>query len=167
MATIRTEIDIWGDVPPTSNFPTKDVFSGSNFPVKVLAFDASTEETTYYFFQALGYGSGNITCKVQWYADTGSSGDVIWGAQLAAITPNTDSQDIETKAFATAQTATDTHLGTTNQRLHEIDITVSNLDSVAAGDWCCLKLYRNAAAGGDTMAGDALLAGLMLSWSDT
>ena len=167
MATVRTEIDIWGDVPPSSNYPTKDVFSGSNFPVKVLAFDAATEETTYYFFQALAYGSGNITCKVQWYADTGSTGDVIWGAQLAAITPNTDSQDIETKAFATAQTATDTHLGTTNQRLHEIDITVSNLDSVAAGDWCCLKLYRDADAGGDTMAGDALLAGLSLSWSDT
>lgn len=167
MATVYREIDIWSDVPPASNFPTKDVFSGTNFPVKVLAFDAATEETTYYFFQMPVYGSGNITCKVQWYGDTASSGDTIWGAALAAITPNTDTQDIETKAFAAAQTVTDSHLGTTNQRLHEAVITIGNLDSVAAGDWCCLKLYRDADAGGDTMAGDALLAGLLLSWSDT
>lgn len=167
MATVRTELDIWGDIPPTSNAPQKDVFSGSNFPVKVLAFDTTTEETTYYIFQALNYGSGNITCKVQWYADTASSGDVVWGCALAAITPNTDSQDIETKAFASEQSSTDSHLGTTNQRLHEIDITISNLDSVASGDWCVLKFFRDISNAADTMAGDALLVGLALSWSDT
>lgn len=169
MATVKTELDVWGDVPPTSNHPTKDVITGSNFPVRCLDFDAATDETTYYVFNALSYGSGNITVRVQWYADTGSSGNVVWGAALAAITPNTDTTDIETKAFGTVATVQDTHLGTTNQRLHEAEITISSLDSVASGDWCVLKLYRDAdgTAATDDMSGDACLVGLVLEWSDT
>ncbi|MGH7178542.1 MAG: hypothetical protein ACREJC_14290, partial [Tepidisphaeraceae bacterium] len=101
------------------------------------------------------------------YADTASTGDVIFCAQLGAITTNTDTQDIETKALATAQTVTDTHLGTTGQRLHTVDLTISNLDSIAAGDWCVLRLYRDADAAGDTMAGDASVTLISLSYSDT
>lgn len=152
---------------PSSNYPQFKVVLGSSFPAAGWYFDAATEETLYLVFRATNYGSGNLTLKLRWYADSASSGDVIWGAQLAAITPNTDTQDIETKAFATAQTVTDSHLGTTGQRLHEIDLTISNLDSVAAGDWCVLKLYRDADAGGDTMTGDAVLVGVSLTYSDT
>ena len=167
MGTVRVEIDPWNDIPPATAYPTKDVVAGTNFPVRCLDFDAAADETTYYQFQALAYGSGNITCRVQWYADTASSGDVVWAAALAAITPNTDTTDIETKAFATADTVTDSHLGTTNQRLHEAVITISNLDSIAAGDWCILRLFRDADNGADTMTGDACLVGLVLEWSDT
>lgn len=167
MATITHELSPLDAVPAASNYPTLDVVAGTNFPVPALDFDAATEETCYLFVRAASYGSGNLTLKIQWYADTASSGDVIWGAAIAAITPNTDSQDIETKAFATAQTVTDTHLGTVGQRLHEIDLTISNLDSIASGDWVCIKVYRDADAGGDTMAGDASIVGMALSYSDT
>lgn len=167
MATVNQEFSPWDAVPPASNYPTLDVIAGTNFPVSCLDFDAATEETTFFTFQANNYGSGNLTATVFWYADTASSGDVIWGAALAAITPNTDSQDIETKAFATAVTATDTHLGTTGQRLHTVDITVNQLDSLAAGDWVALKFYRDADAAGDTMTGDACLVSLRLSYSDS
>ena len=113
------------------------------------------------------YGSGNVTVKPAWEADTASSGDVIWGAALAAITPNSDSQDLETKAFATAVTVTDSHLGTVGQRLHSIDLAINNLDSLAAGDWVAMKFYRDADAAGDTMAGYANLVSLLVSYSDT
>lgn len=150
----------------TTTFPQFVRNQGTNFPVAALAYDAATEEAAYFKWVATNYGSGNITCTVYWYADTASSGDVIWGAAMAAITANTDTQDVETKAFATAQTATDTHLGTTGQRAHSIDVTISNLDSVASGDIVWLHLYRDADAAGDTMAGDAFLLGLRLSYSD-
>jgi hypothetical protein len=167
VATVRIPFRPTDAIPASSNYPTLDVVSGTNFPVACLDFDAATEETCFLVFEALNYGSGNLTLTIEWYADTASSGDVIWGAALAAITPNSDSQDIETKAFATAQTATDTHLGTTGQRLHSVDITISNLDSIAAGDWVVLKFYRDADAAGDTMTGDACLVGAVLSYSDT
>lgn len=170
MATVYQRFGPYDGVPPTSNFATLDVVNGTNFPVPALDFDAATEESIFFYFRATNYGSGNLTLSVDWYADTASSGDVIWGAQIAVITPNTDSDDIETKAFASASTATDSHLGTTGQRLHSVDVTISNLDSLSGGnggDWVCLKVYRDADAGGDTMTGDAALVSCLLSYSDT
>jgi hypothetical protein len=143
------------------------VKNGTNFAAVGLAFDAAADEGAFWHFQAVNYGAGNLTVRVEWYADTATSGDVIFGAQLAAITPNTDTQDVETKALATANTATDTHLGTTGQRLHTVDITVSNLDSLANNDAVWLRLYRDADAAGDTMTGDAIVTGVTVSYSDT
>lgn len=152
---------------PTTNPAAPVETQGTSFPVPGLAFDATTQETCYLFFRAINYGSGNLTATVQWYADSATTGGVVWGGSLAAITPDSDTQDIETKAFATESTAADTHLGTTGQRLHSIDITLSNLDSIASGDWVCLRLRRAPADGSDTMTGDAIVVGLTLSYSDT
>lgn len=151
----------------TSNSAAITVIQGTNMPVSALAFDAATEEDIFFRFVATSYGSGNVTVRVYWYADSASSGDVIFGAALSCITPNTDTQDVETDAFATANTVTDTHLGTTGQRLHSADITVSNLDSLAAGDHVTMRFYRDADAGGDTMTGDALVTFVTVEYSDT
>lgn len=166
MATVYQQFDPAAAQFLSSAFPAL-VKNGTNLPAVGLAFDAAADEAAFWHFDAISYGSGNVTVRVEWYADTATSGDVIWGAQLAAITANTDTQDVETKSLATANTATDTHLGTTGQRLHQIDITVSNLDSLAARDAIWLKLYRDADAAGDTMTGDAIVTGVTVSYSDT
>lgn len=141
--------------------------NGTNFPVSGLYFDASSDESAYFKFRALRYGSGSLTLDIDWYADSASSGNVIWGAQIAAITPDDDSQDVETDGMATASTVTDSHIGTVGQRLHRATITISNLDSLAADDWVTLRIYRDADAAGDTMTGDAVLTLATLSYSDT
>jgi hypothetical protein len=151
----------------SSAFPQTLKTNGTNFPVYGLAFDAATDETAYWKFLADNYGSGNLTVDIFWYADTATSGDVIFDVGVAAITPNTDSQDIETKAFATVNSVTDTHLGTTGQRLHTATVTVSNLDSLAAGDYVMLKLNRDANNASDTMTGDAIVVAMRVSYSDT
>ena len=150
----------------SSSFPAL-VKNGTNFPVMGLAYDAAADEAAFWHFAAINYGSGNLTITIEWYADTATTGDVVWGTQLAAITPNTDTQDVETKALATANTATDTHLGTTGQRLHTIAVTASNLDSLANNDAVWLRVYRDADAAGDTMTGDAVLTLVTVSYSDT
>ncbi len=167
MATVRFALLPGGASYPSTNPAAPVMTQGTNFPVPGLAFDATTQETTFWTFPLMTYGSGNITAKVYWCADTGASGGVVFGASLAAITANTDTQDIETKSFATENTASDTHLGTTNQRLHEFDITISNLDSAAANDWLCLRLRRVPADGSDTMTGDAIVTAVLISYSDT
>lgn len=166
MATVTQILDPGAAQFLSTNFPAA-VRNGTNFPVFGLSYDAATDESAYWLLRAVSYGSGNVTVTVDWYADTATSGDVIWGAQLAAITPDTDTQDTETKALATANTVTDTHLGTTGQRLHRASITVSNLDSIAANDDVWIRLYRNASAGGDTMTGDAILVSVGIAYSDT
>lgn len=150
-----------------STFPQYVKNNGTNFPVSSLAYDAAADEAAFFKFVATSYGSGNLTLTLFWYADTASSGDVVWGGAISAITPNSDSQDIETDGLATENTATDSHLGTTGQRLHSIDVTISNLDSIAAGDVVHLRIRRVGSNGSDTMSGDAQLVMATLSYSDS
>jgi hypothetical protein len=167
MATIYQQFLPEEGQPLSTLFPQYVKNNGTAFPVSGLAYDAATKETIFFKWHATSYGSGNLTLQLFWYADTASTGDVIWGAQISAITSDTDTQDIETKALATANTVTDTHLGTVGQRLHQCSITITNLDSIASGDVVWLAVYRDSAAGGDTMAGDGILVEALLSYSDT
>jgi hypothetical protein len=167
MATIRHVFEAGDAEFPSTNGPAPILNQGTNFPVGGLAFDATTQETCFFKFPAITYGSGNVTVTVDWYADTASANGITFGASLACITPNTDTQDIETKAFATENTASDTHLGTTGQRLHTFDITVTNLDSITTGDDVWLRLRRAPADAGDTMTGDAIVTRVVVSYSDT
>lgn len=166
MADVKIQLDPASAQFQSTAFPAL-VKAGTNFPVVGLAFDAATEEAAFWEFRAVSYASGNLTVGLSWYADTATSGDVIWGAQIAAVTPNTDTGDIEAKALATANTATDTNLGATLGRDHRIDITVSNLDSLAADDDVWIRIYRDADAAGDTMTGDAILHGVTVSYLST
>lgn len=167
MGTVYQVLEPGDALLPSTNPAAPVMVQGLNFPVPGLAFDATTQETAFFRFSARNYGSGNVTVEVEWYADTASTGGVTFGASLAAITPNTDTQDIETKAFATENTASDTHLGTTGQRDHSFTITVSNLDSLANGDDVTLRLRRVPADGSDTMTGDAVVTRAIVSYSDT
>lgn len=148
-------------------FPQYVKNNGTNFPVSGLAFDAATDEACFWKFVADNYGSGNLTIRIFWYADSASSGDVIFDANISCITANTDTQDIETDGLATINSVTDSHLGTTGQRLHSADITLSNLDSIAAGDLVHLRLNRDANNASDTMTGDAIVVAVQVQYSDS
>ncbi|WP_157251121.1 hypothetical protein [Nonomuraea typhae] len=167
MATVYCPLMPEGASFLTSSFPAFRTIPGTNFPVTVLAYDAAAQENAYWKFIPFNYGSGNLTLEAFWYADTASSGVVRWDAAIAAITANTDSQDVETDGLATAQAVDDTHLGTTGQRLHSVTLTISNLDSIAALDACFIRVSRLGNHANDTMAGDAFLERAYLSWSDT
>lgn len=166
MATVRHQLLPEEAQFLASAFPQYVKNNGTSFPVSGLAFDAASDEAAFWKFLADNYGSGNLTIDIFWYADTATSGDVVWEAQLAAITPDTDSQDIETKALATLNNVTDSHLGTVGQRVHKASITLSNLDSIAAGDLCHLRIARDANNVADTMTGDAIITAIEVSYSD-
>lgn len=167
MATVRREFAPEEALFLGSAFPQYVKVNGTNMPVSGLAYDATTSEAAHWQFVIMSYGSGNLTATVYWYADTASSGGVVWECALRALTPDSDTQDIETDAYAAATTVADTHLGTVGQRLHQAQVTISNLDSVASLDLCTVRLARLPANASDTMAGDAVVVALVLSYSDT
>lgn len=152
-----------GDIRVVSGagFPGIVKFPGSatTAPVAAYAFDAAAIENLFFRFRASDYVSGNVAVDLDWYADTATTGACMWGAQLQAITPNTDTQDVETDLFPAVTTVTTTHLGTTGQRLHRSTITLTGaaLDSLATGDSCTLWVSRQATNAADTMAGDSIL----------
>src|SRR4051812_18463189 len=124
MATVTIQLDVEVAQFLATNFPQYLKTLGTNSPVPGLSFDASTDEAAFWHFVARNYGSGNLTLALYWYADTATSANVVWEAQLAAITPDTDTQDVETKSLATLNFVQDTHLGTTGQRAHKCTITI-------------------------------------------
>jgi hypothetical protein len=152
-----------------SAFPQLVKLNGTASPVMGLAFDAATDEAAFWDFRALQYGLTipNLTIDIDWYADTATSGDVVWGAAPAAISPNTDTADIETKALAVEATVTQSHLGTTGQRLHRAMITLTDVDLLATDDDVTLRIRRLGTSGSDTMTGDCIVRRVTVIYSDT
>lgn len=167
MGTVRISLAADQAQPvPSVTFPEYKQ-AGTNITVASYSFDAAATEGVQFIIPYVpAYGSGNITCSILWYADTASSGNVVWGASIACLTPETDTQDIETDAWATENTVTDSHLGTTGQRLHRAVVTISNLDSITTGDYMALRIQRLGGNGSDTMTGDAQMTAVVLEYSN-
>ena len=167
MATIKQSL--WPEDAQLlgSGFPAFDKVNGTNSPVPRLLYDAAATESAFWRLEALDYGTGDITVDLIWYAVNATTGVVRWEVAMAAITPETDTQDAETDGLATAITVDDTHLGTTSKRLMKATaaITGASLDSVAAGDHCVLKVSRIGGNAADTMANDAALVEVRISYS--
>jgi hypothetical protein len=128
-----------------------------------LLYDAATEEWAAWSFRMpADYASGPVL-KVQYKMTSATTGDVIWAGSIAAISDG-DSTDADAKVFATANTATVTVPGTAGF-IDEASITMTNADSVAAGDFVVVRIARQGAAGGDTATGDAEFIGAALTYT--
>lgn len=164
MATVTLPLDFKSAEFLTTAVPELILVTntGTNpFPVMGYAFDASTRENMYFQFPIPNYGSGNISVIIHWMSRTAqTSGNVQWGASIAAMTPG-DAQSVLTKSLAT-ETTTTTAVNGTASGLTTTTVTVSNLDSVAANDTVWLRIGR--LTGG--MTGDATLLNVFLQYSD-
>lgn len=130
---------------------------------KVLAFDPTTQEHAQFSVaMPKGWNASTVTAKIVWeHPATATNFAVIWGIQGLSLT---DDDAIDT-AFGTAQTVTDT--GGTTADLYKSaetgNITLSN--TPAKSDTAFFQVYRDAGAGGDTLAVDAYLIGVELYYT--
>ena len=116
-------------------------------------FDASTEEMLFWSFRMPANYSSAPVLKLLWKMASATSGNVVMEAHLMAVTPG-DSQDVDADGFATVNTSSATSVPGTAGHLKEISLTLSNADSVAAGDLVVLRVARDAGSGSDTASGD-------------
>src|SRR5262245_45866100 len=84
------------------SFPQTVENVGTNFNVGGLAFDGTTSEGGVLPFNIYGYTGGNPTATLDVYCDSGTTNAFVFDVALCAVTPDTDTQDAETDAFATA-----------------------------------------------------------------
>lgn len=127
--------------------------SGTGTPrFRVADFDATTDEIVYWTFVVPSdMASGDWLLDISWYTnDTGANEDAIWAAQLSATTEG-DADTMAEQAADTANTASEDCNATEANRLIQTTLTLSNLDSVAAGDVVTLRFFRDA----DDSVGDA------------
>jgi len=128
-----------------------------------LLFDAGTDE----FAQAMivmpsNWNAGTVTAKFHWTAST-SSGDVVWGLSGRAYA-NDDALD---QAQGTAQTVTDTLTATNDVDITSATSAITLAGTAAAGNPVIFEVYRDANAGGDTLATDARLLGVEISYTSS
>lgn len=169
MATVSIPFDVISARLFSSGVPELAVINGTGtvpWPVMGYSFDPAADEYIYFVFRVRNYGSGNLTCNLDWYNRSGTTtGNVVWSATVGCITSG-DAQSVESKTLATATTATAT-VNSTAKGMNTAAVTVSNLDSIANGDLVALRVGRVGSNGSDTMANDAMLVQVELQYSDT
>jgi len=146
--SILTPLD---NQPPASNYATIDTRNS----IMVLDFDAATDESAVFVDvmpEAASLGSG-LKVRLHWMADTATTGTCRWGVQIERMNTDEDSDSFDTAATAGSTTNGTSGIITTTE------ITITTIDSVAAGEPYRLKVFRDAdgTSGTDDMTGDAQL----------
>lgn len=133
-------------------------------PLLIASFDATTQE--HLWFQGLMPDDYKETpvVKLRWMANA-TANKCVWGARLGAVTPADADTPIE-HAEAEAVTAT-TEVNTTEARRLIATTIEPKTDSVAAGDFFKLLIFREAASGSDTLTVDAELLSVALTYTTT
>lgn len=146
--------------------PLSAEFPASNFPQlmlsnrrPVLAFDAATDETVYWSAVAPQGLTGALTLVVTYAMASATSGTVGLQAALEAITAGDATDTDAATSFGTVNNSASTTVPATAGYIGQISITLTNTDSIAAGDYFRLSLNRDAdgSAITDSATGDLLL----------
>lgn len=126
----------------------------------VMDFDAATQE---YGFWVLplpdGYDGGTFTAIFYW-TTAASSGNVIWGIQLAS---RADDEAID-QAYGTAIEVTDGFLAAGDVHKSAATSAITAAGTPAGGEELYIRVYRKAADGGDTLNGDARLKSVRIEF---
>jgi hypothetical protein len=162
---------IWVPAPAMTPRTTNGAASGTaemstnKNMVRTLDFEASAQQEFAQFDIRMpkSWDESTVSFIPVWsHAATTTNFGVVWGLDAVAISDN-ETLDV---AFGTAQTSSDTG-GTTNrvyQGPESAGITISG--SPAEGDLVQFRIHRDIANGGDTMAIDARLHGVVLLYTN-
>lgn len=129
----------------------------------VLEFDPSTAEYAQFAIVLPNNWSATtqtITVKFHWTAASGS-GAVVWGAQARAYPDNS----ALAQASGTAQTVTDTLLTVVYEHISSATPAITIGGTPANGNLIIMQVYRDATNASDTLATDAQLLGVEVTYS--
>jgi len=144
-------------LPEAANLPaTNAPAPGVDAQIRpYLAYSDTTDEACDWTFVAPQGLTGALTAVISYYMASATSGAVRMQAAIEAITDG-DAIDMDgTSSFDTANSNGETVPGT-GQYPSQLSITMTNADSIAAGDLCRLRFNRDAdgTSGTDDAAGD-------------
>lgn len=159
MATTRAVLTPESAHFPASNFAGFTTVNGR----PALAFDAATDETAYWTLAAPQGISGALSLVVSIIMASATTGSVRFQAAVEAVTA-ADATDLDAgTSFDTANSAGGTVPGTAGY-LQQVTITLTNADSIAAGDYVRIALNRDAdgTSGTDDATGDCYVLAVEL-----
>jgi hypothetical protein len=107
------------------------------------------------------YDGGTVTAVFYWMSPSSSTNSVVWGIQGVAFA---DSNVLDT-AFGTAQTVTDANGGADDVNISAATAAITIGNTPAASDFVVFRAYRQGGAGGDTLAADAELLAVRITYT--
>jgi hypothetical protein len=129
-----------------------------------LLFDDTTPQLAYWVFRMPANYASGLVAKIQYSMASAVANEVDFEVSVMAVT-DADAQDLDSDSYDTANSGSATVPGTAGY-LDEISVTLSNADSVAAGDWVALRLARDADdATNDDATGDAEVWNVSLEYT--
>ena len=138
------------------------LLDGTNFPISGRAFAVGDKAYAFYFGYVPDYVS-SPTVDILWtQTGAGATGNVQWNCAFACISPG-DATRLADKAFATDNTQTTAASG--DQILNKSTVTMTNTDSIAAGDLVIVRISREASV--VTCGGTAVVLGLSINYTGT
>jgi hypothetical protein len=150
-------------IPQITNGPAAGIveMSTNKQPVLSLDFDTTTQEyAVLWWIPPKRWDRGTITFTLFWTAASGSGG-VAFSLQGAAIS-NDDALDA---AYGTAITVTDTLITANDCHVSAASAAITIAGTPAAADLIALRLSREVANGSDTLAVDAKVLGIVISYN--
>jgi hypothetical protein len=150
----EVQLDPGAFIPPSSAHADRGVVQNGEY----MAFDETTVEAMYskrFQMPAAYTGSGTLKADIAYAAASATTGKFDFEISVEALTAGDAVDTDSASSFDTANAANETVPATAGY-METLTITLTNKDSVAAGDWVRIKLERDADDGtDDTASGDA------------
>jgi hypothetical protein len=140
----------------TTTFPGPGISSDASGARPYLAFDAAADEAVYFEWLALQGITTPLTAVVTYAMASATSGNIIWDVAVECITDGDALDTDASESLDTANASSATAVPGTAGYIDQISITLTNNDSVTAGDMVRFRLRRNGSSGSDTATGDAI-----------
>lgn len=143
--------------PLAAEFPASGyaaLTSINNRPV--LAFDAAADEAAQWTFVAPQGVTGALTAVLTLIGGAAGTNSTYWQVAVEAVT-SADATDLDSAtSFDTVNTG-NVAMPSTQGHMVQLSITLTNADSIAAGDYVRVSIARDADNGSDNFAADTYL----------
>lgn len=158
MATSQINLPILGGVRDLTNPPGMTWVNAR----PCLLFDGTTDELiTFSFRMPNDYASG-LTVKWQYSMVSAITNNVATRAQVMAAS---DGDNIDTDSYDTLQASSDATVPGTAGLMDEISLALTNVDSLAAGDYISVQLGRENGTSGTNATGDMEVWAIALTYT--
>ena len=125
-----------------------------------MSFDQTTDEIAFGSFVLPAEWDGVLLRAIAYWEGPGLTGNVIWALDVRGVADD----ELLSQTLVELGTVTDTRLGGSDLHISDPIIWDGSTPALTAGDFVQFGIRRNASAGGDNIAADVDLVGVMIEY---
>lgn len=127
-----------------------------------MLFDDTTDEFCHWTFRMPQDYASALVLKVQYSMASATSGNVVISCDVMAVSDG-DAAAVDSDSYDTTNASSTITVPATAGYIDEISLSLSNADSVAAGDFVAIRFFRDGSA--DSATGDMELIAASIEYT--